>query len=121
MSKNKRQCAASVTNHNRYGFYQCPLNATHEEDGIWYCGMHKPSATKARDEAGKMRYAAERESCNIRSEKEKLDAHKLACHDELVAACAAIVGAWEDDEIGKIDEQYIENIRAILAKAKGTP
>lgn len=36
----------------------CGKNAKYEEDGHWYCGIHRPSAVKARKEKSEAHYRA---------------------------------------------------------------
>ena len=42
-----------------YGNSQCDRKGRYEEDGMLWCGQHRPSAAKARDDARRARYAYE--------------------------------------------------------------
>lgn len=49
----------------------------------------------------------------------KEDACLIAAAPDLLAACVAIVNAWEADDIGQIDGELIDRASAAIAKAGG--
>jgi uncharacterized Zn finger protein (UPF0148 family) len=121
MSTVKHDCCASTFS-GTYGLHHslCSNNAKYERDGKWYCGTHDPVAIKARDDARNEKWRIERAEnkaqANEKDATEKLQAHKAACFDELLAALQSLLDDTGED---RIRSKNWDKARAAVAKAIG--
>lgn len=111
--KKKTCCGMIWAGYHRYA---CGNGAKFEREGNWYCGIHDPVKIKERQDAKEADWAAEfarkRAQDDAREAARKLQAHKAACFDVLLAALIEV-----RPFVGHHDYALVTIDRAI-AKAK---
>ena len=112
----KHQCVGKVVTYSGLASYStsCQKNATHLEDGKWWCGHHAPSkrATKAAEREAA--YQVKRTERERRYAQVGEDARKLAIFDGLLAAAEKVSRLYPG-----IDSFAMADLREAVAEAKG--
>lgn len=96
------RCRASI--HGNYRFFQCSNKAKYTEDGIGYCGIHRPSRLKTRREAQDRKRGHER--------KVKSAQHNVSEFRDIVVRAAVLFS------LGTVNKDYLVQEVAHLNKAE---
>jgi hypothetical protein len=104
--------------YRNYSLYQCSAKASVERDGKFYCGRHDPVKCKAKSDARHTAFLAEVE---VREKQRK----KERAAEELLEQLKFAVSWIEDLPRKRASHQlldvHLDKMRAVIAKAEGTP
>jgi hypothetical protein len=94
------RCRAEVYESVSRNFSQCARKRAVEEEGVGYCRQHSPAAERARAEASRARYEAERrlrERWSLRPAEYRDALRQIAAgHNDPRALAAAALEKWDD-------------------------